>query len=150
MFRSIVICFVLTVLLLTISPAQAQQPAKVPRIGYLSPFDAATESNRAEAIRRALRERGYIEGQNIATEYRYTEGKNDRLPGLAAGLVHLKVDGMVVAGGGDTLIRAAMKATKTTRMVFTGGGADAVEAGSVVRLARPGGNGAGITFPNRE
>src|SRR5215470_4726995 len=150
MFRSIVICLLLTVLQFTISPAQAQQPTKVPRIGYLSPFDAATESNRAEAIRRALRERGYIEGQNIATEYRYTEGKNDRLPGLAAGLVHLKVDVMVVAGGGDTLIRAAMNATKTIPIVLTGGGADPVEAGYVESLARPGGNVTGITFLNRE
>ena len=59
--------------------AQAQQPKKVPRIGYLSSTDPATESARAEAIRLALRERGYIEGQNIATEYRYAEGKLDRL-----------------------------------------------------------------------
>ena len=59
--------------------AQGQQPKKVPRIGYLSSVDAATESTRAEAIRLALRERGYIEGQNIAIEYRYAEGKRDRV-----------------------------------------------------------------------
>ena len=57
---------------------QAQQPKKVPRIGYLSPFDPASDSTRVEAIRRALREVGYIEGQNLAIEYRYTEGKRDR------------------------------------------------------------------------
>ena len=62
--------------------AEAQQPKKVPRIGYLSPFDRASDSTRSEAIRRALRERGYIEGQNIAIEYRYAEGKLDRFPEL--------------------------------------------------------------------
>ena len=79
--------------------AEAQQPKKVPRIGYLSSLDPATESARAEAIRLALRELGYIEGQNIAIEYRYAEGKRDRLPELAAELVRLKVDIIVVAGG---------------------------------------------------
>src|SRR5262249_42724942 len=76
---------------------EAQQPKKVPRIGYLSTFDAANESPRSEAIRRALRELGYIEGQNLAIEYRYTEGKRDRHPELAAELVRLKVDIIVVA-----------------------------------------------------
>ena len=79
--------------------AHAQQPKKVPRIGYLSRLDPARESTRSEAIRLALRERGYIEGQNIAIEYRYAEGKFDRLPELAAELVRLKVDIIVVAGG---------------------------------------------------
>ena len=79
--------------------AEAQQPKKVPRIGYLSASDPATESTRSEAIRLALRELGYIEGQNIATEYRYAEGKLDRYPELAAELVRLKVDIIVVAGG---------------------------------------------------
>ena len=79
--------------------AEAQQPKKVPRIGYLSSLDPATESTRSEAIRLALRELGYIEGQNIAIEYRYAEGKRDRLPELAAELVRLKVDIIVVAGG---------------------------------------------------
>ena len=79
--------------------AEAQQPKKVPRIGYLSTTDPASESTRSEAIRLALRELGYIEGQNIATEYRYAEGKRDRFPELAAELVRLKVDIIVVAGG---------------------------------------------------
>ena len=79
--------------------AEAQQPKKVPRIGYLSTIDPASESARSEAIRLALRELGYIEGQNIAIEYRYAEGKRDRLPELAAELVRLKVDIIVVAGG---------------------------------------------------
>ena len=99
--------------------AEAQQPKKVPRIGYLSPFDPASESARSEAIRLALRERGYIEGQNIAIEYRYAEGKRDRLPELAAELVRLKVDIIVVAGG-DTPVRAAKNATKTIPIVMAG------------------------------
>ena len=130
-------------------PARAQQPKKVPRIGYLSTVDAASESARAEAIRLALRERGYIEGQNIAIEYRYAEGKLDRFPELAAELVRLKVDIIVVAGG-DRLIRAAKNATKTIPIVMMGGGSDPVEAGLIESLARPGGNVTGITNLNRE
>ena len=93
---SILVAVVLLALGVT---AEAQQPKKVPRIGYLSSVDAATESARSEAIRLALRERGYIEGQNVAIEYRYAEGKRDRFPELAAELVRLKVDIIVVAGG---------------------------------------------------
>jgi putative tryptophan/tyrosine transport system substrate-binding protein len=99
--------------------AEAQQPKKVPRIGYLSNVDPVRESARSEAIRRALRERGYIEGQNIAFEYRYAEGKRDRLPELAAELVRLKVD-IIVALGGDPLILAAKNATKTIPIVMVG------------------------------
>ena len=128
---------------------EAQQPKKVPRIGYLSSFDPATESARSEAIRLALRELGYIEGQNIAIEYRYAEGKRDRLPELAAELVRLKVDIIVVAGG-DTAIRAAKNATKTIPIVMMGAGIDPVEAGLVESLARPGGNVTGITNLTRE
>jgi putative tryptophan/tyrosine transport system substrate-binding protein len=129
--------------------AWAQQPKKVPRIGYLAPFDAARESARSEAIRLALGERGYIEGQNIATEYRYSEGKSDRYPALAAELVQLRVDIIVVAGGDPTL-RAAMNATKTIPIVMVGLGSDPVEAGIVESLARPGGNVTGITNLNVE
>ena len=130
-------------------PARAQQPKKVPRIGYLSSGDAASESTRAEAIRLALRERGYIEGQNIVTEYRYAEGKHDRFPELAAELVRLKVDIIVVAGG-DPAIRAAKNATKTIPIVMMGGGSDPVETGVVESLARPGGNVTGLTNLTRE
>jgi putative ABC transport system substrate-binding protein len=126
------------------SLAQAQQPKKVPRIGYLSNTDPARESARVDAIRLALRERGYIEGQNIATEYRYAEGKQDRYPELAAELVRLKVDIIMVAGGTAT-IRAAKNATKTIPIVMVGAGADPVEAGLIESLARPGGNITGIT-----
>jgi putative ABC transport system substrate-binding protein len=128
--------------------AQAQQPKKVPRLGYLSGNDAATESVRAEGIRLALRERGYIEGQNIAIEYRYAEGKPDRYSELAAELVRLKVD-IIVAAGGGPMIQAAKNATRTIPIVMTGGGADPVEAGLIESLARPGGNVTGITTLNR-
>jgi ABC-type uncharacterized transport system substrate-binding protein len=117
---------------------EAQEPKKVPRLGYLSALDSTRESTRFESIRLALRKRGYIEGQNIAIEYRYAEGKQDRFPNLAAELVHLKVDIIMVAGG-DILIRAAKNATKTIPIVMMGGGLDPVEAGLVESLARPGG-----------
>jgi putative ABC transport system substrate-binding protein len=123
--------------------ASTQQPKKVPRIGYLSSSDPATESTRSEPFRLALRELGYIEGQNIAFEYRYAEGKRDRNPELAAELVRLKVDIIVVAGYG--LIQAAKNATKTIPIVMAGRGIDPVVAGLVESLARPGGNVTGLT-----
>jgi putative ABC transport system substrate-binding protein len=138
-----------TFFLTTASLAHAQQPKKIPRIGYLTGADAAAESARAEGIRLALRERGYIGGQNIATEYRYAEGKIDRLPELAAELVRLKVDIIVVAGG-DRSIRAAKNATTTIPIVMVGQGSDPVEAGLVNSLARPGGNVTGVTNLTRE
>src|SRR5262245_54943729 len=129
--------------------AKAQQPKKVFRIGYLSNTDAATDSSRTERIRLALRELGYIEGQNIAIEYRYSEGKRDRAPELAAELVRLKVDIIVVAGG-ETWIRAAKNATKTIPIVMIGQGLDPVAEGLVKSLARPGGNVTGLTNISRE
>jgi putative ABC transport system substrate-binding protein len=149
MTNKIVICSLLTVFLLTISLAQAQQPKKVPRIGYLSSGDPATDSARAEGIRLALRELGYIEGQNIAIEYRYAEGKIDRFSKLAAELVSLKVDIIVVAGG-TIYVQAAKNATKTIPIVMLGAGADPVEAGLIESLARPGGNITGLTQLTRE
>ena len=89
---------------------------------------------------------GYIEGQNIAIEYRYAEGKPDRAPELAAELVRLKVDIIVVAGG-DPWIRAAKNATKTIPIVMAGVGSDPVKAGLVESLARPGGNVTGTHNP---
>ena len=135
----------IAVLLLALGvTAEAQQPKKISLIGYLSNSNPVTESARAERIRLALRELGYIEGQNIAIEYRYAEGKRDRLPELAAELVRLKVDIIVVAGGG-TWVRAAKNATKTIPIVMMGGGTDPVVAGLVESLARPGGNVTGST-----
>jgi putative ABC transport system substrate-binding protein len=140
---------VVVVLLAVAVIAEAQQPKKVHRIGYLSGFDPAREASRSEIIRQALRERGYIEGQNIAIEYRYAEEKPDRLPEIAAELVRLKVDIIVVAGGSPS-IQAAKNATKTIPIVMAGGGADPVEAGLVESLARPSGNVTGITLLSGE
>ena len=150
MKRAAVPSILVAVVLLAVGvTAEAQQPKKVPRIGYLSATDPATESARFEAIRQALRERGYIEGQNIASEYRYAERKQDRAPELAAELVRLKVDIIVVAGG-PTWVQAAKKATKTIPIVMSGRGIDPVEAGLVESLARPGGNVTGLTLLSRE
>jgi putative ABC transport system substrate-binding protein len=142
--RQILIWLLTTVFMATVSIAEAQQPKKVPRIGYLSSVDPASESARAGGIRLALRELGYIEGQNIAIEYGYSEGKADRAPELAAELVRLKVDIIVVAGG-IIWIRATKNATKTIPIVMVGAGNDPVEAGLIESLARPGGNITGLT-----
>src|SRR5437899_342705 len=130
MSRRIVVSVLAVLILASVHLAEAQQPKKVPRIGYLAGADAAGESTRSEAIRLALRERGYIEGQNIAFEYRYAEGKRDRLPELAAELVRLKVD-IILVTGGDPVILAAKNATKTIPIVMLGAGIDPVEAGLV-------------------
>jgi putative ABC transport system substrate-binding protein len=137
------------VLLVAGAVAEAQQPKRVPRIGYLSSVDRALEATRSEPFRAALRELGYIDGENIVIEYRYSDGKRDRLPELAAELVRLKVDIIVVAGG-EPWIRAAKNATKTIPIVMTGQGIDPVVAGFVESLARPGGNVTGLTNINRE
>jgi putative tryptophan/tyrosine transport system substrate-binding protein len=125
-------------------PAEAQQPKKTSRIGYLSAFESATESTRTETFRRALRELGYIEGQNILIEYRYAEGNRDRYLDVAAEMVRLKVD-VIVLSGGLLPIQATRNATKTIPIVMTGVGADPVKTGLVESLARPGGNVTGIT-----
>ena len=129
--------------------AEAQEPKKVARIGYLAGGDPVSESVRAEGIRLALREIGYIEGQNIVTEYRYAEGKLDRFSDLAAELVRLKVDIIVVAAGGR-YVQAVKNATTTIPIVMVGVGSDPVEAGFVESLARPGGNVTGFTLLSRE
>jgi putative tryptophan/tyrosine transport system substrate-binding protein len=98
-------------------PAQAQQPTKVPRIGYLSASSAAALSSRIEAFRQGLRELGYVEGKNIVIEWRSAEGKLDRLPALAAELVRLKVNVIVTPGPNPT--RAAKEATSTIPIVMT-------------------------------
>jgi putative ABC transport system substrate-binding protein len=144
MSRKIFLLLLATVLLVTAPPAEAQLPKKVPRIGYLSATNRAIDSPRSEEIRAALRELGYIDGQNIAIEFRYSEGKPDRAPDLAAELVRLKVD-IIVVSAGDTWIREAMNATKTIPIVMGGAGSDPVEIGLVESLARPGGNVTGLT-----
>jgi putative tryptophan/tyrosine transport system substrate-binding protein len=149
MKKTRVLSILFVVLLAVGVMAEAQQPGKVYRIGYLSNTDAAGESTRSEAIRLALRKLGYIDGQNIATEYRYTQGKVDRVPELANDLVRLKVDIIVVAGG-TIYVRPAMNATQTIPIIMVGSGRDPVEAGVVESLARPGGNVTGITLLARE
>ena len=123
--------------------ADAQQPKKIYRIGYLSSVEPAADSPIAEAIRKSLRELGYIEGQNIAIEYRYGAGRRNQAAELAAELVRLKVDLILVAGG-EPWVRAAKNATKTIPIVMNGAGIDPVKEGFVESLARPGGNVTGI------
>jgi putative tryptophan/tyrosine transport system substrate-binding protein len=142
-------CALSALLSVLCTSAQAQQPKKVFRIGYLSTTDPSRDSSRSEAIRLALRELGYIEGQNIAFEYRYAEGKADRYPELAAELVRLKVDIIAVSGGSGG-VRAAKNATKTIPIVMSGVAPDPVEAGLVESFARPGGNITGLTSLSRE
>ena len=144
MIKQTLFCLLLTVFLFTVFSAEAQQPKKISRIGYLSSVDPAHESARAEGIRLALRELGYIEGQNIDFEYRYSEGKTDRASELAAELVRLKVDIIVVAAGFHW-IRAAKNATKTIPIIMVGAGNDPVKAGLIESLARPGANVTGLT-----
>ena len=107
-----------TILILAVGTlAEAQQAAKIPRIGYLSSVSASAASFRTEPFRRGLRELGYVEGKNIVVENRYAEGKMDRLPALAAELVRLKVDVIVTAGPVNT--RAAKEATSTIPIIMT-------------------------------
>src|SRR5438093_8277535 len=122
--------------------AQGQQPKKVPRIGFLTSQSLSTLSDRIEALRQGLRELGYVEGKNIVIEWRYAEGKPDRLPVLAAELVRLKVDVIVTAGPAST--RPAKEATSTIPIVM-GFDNDPVGNGFVASLARPGGNITGLS-----
>jgi putative ABC transport system substrate-binding protein len=131
-----------TLFLATVSMAEAQHPGKVPRIGYLSALSPSAESSRLDGFREGLRDLGYMQGKNIVSEYRFAEGKLDRLPELAADLVRLKVDIMVTGGSPGT--RAALHATKTIPLVMTVVG-DPIEAGFVTSLAKPGGNVTGLT-----
>jgi ABC-type uncharacterized transport system substrate-binding protein len=120
----------------------------LPVIGYLSNLSidsAGLTQPMVVAFREGLRETGYIEGQNVAIEYRFAAGDYDRLPALAADLVRRKVDVIAVSGGGDLASRTAKNATSTIPIVFIGGG-DPVAAGLVASLARPGGNLTGISF----
>jgi putative ABC transport system substrate-binding protein len=133
-----------TILLATVRLAEAQQPAKIPRIGVLSAASpsASAVSARIEAFRQGLRELGYVEGKSIVIEYRWAEGKFDRLPDLAADLVRLKVD--VIVTGGPAATRRAKEATSTIPIVMTMD-SDPVASGFVASLARPGGNVTGLS-----
>src|SRR3989338_2399524 len=122
--------------------SEAQQPTKVPRIGYLTGATPDGQSHRIEAFRQGLRELGYVAGKNISIEYRFAEGKPDRLPALAAELVRLKVDVIVTSGAPAT--RSAKEATVTIPIVMTND-TDPVGSGFVASLARPGGNITGLS-----
>jgi putative ABC transport system substrate-binding protein len=128
-------------------PAEAQQPKEVPRIGYLAAAPPSAVASRADAFRQGLRELGYVEGKNIVIEYRYAEGKLDRLPGFADELVRLKVD--VIVTGGPTPTRAAKEASSTIPIVMAPD-TDPVGSGFVASLARPGGNITGLATLNPE
>jgi putative ABC transport system substrate-binding protein len=128
-------------------PAEAQQPAKVAPIGYLAAASVSANAARTEAFRQGLRELGYVEGKNIVIEWRYAEGKRDRLPAFAAELVRLKVDVIVTAGPGST--RAAKEATSTIPIVMAQD-SDPVGSGLVSSLARPGGNITGLSTLSAE
>jgi ABC-type uncharacterized transport system substrate-binding protein len=131
----------LAVLIAVAVTAEAQQPTKIPRIGYLTANSPSAQAARNEAFRQGLRELGYIEGKNIVIEWRSAEGKFDRLPALAAELVRLKVDVIVTAGPAST--RAAKEATSTIPIVMTQDN-DPVGNGFVASLARPGENITGL------
>jgi putative tryptophan/tyrosine transport system substrate-binding protein len=122
-------------------PAQAQQPRKISRIGYLSSGDPVSRGYRIEAFRQGLKELGYTEGKNIIIEYRFAEARSDRLPELARELIGLKVD--IIFAGGTPATEAAKNATRTLPIVTSSD--DPVGRGLVAGLPRPGGNITGLT-----
>jgi putative tryptophan/tyrosine transport system substrate-binding protein len=145
MKKKITILTLCTLLLALCSPAWAQQPGKIPRIGYLS--GTGSETGTIEGFRRGLRDLGYVEGKNILIEYRDTGATQDLVPGLVAELVQLKVDVLVLPT--LTTIRAAKQATKTIPIVMVTT-ADPVATGLIDSLARPGGNVTGLTLLTRD
>src|SRR5258705_5079402 len=122
----------------------AQTPPKIPRVGYISALSATNTEHTVGAFRQRLREVGYVEGQTIALEVRYAEGRNDRMPELVAELVGLKMD--VLVAGVSSAALAAKKATRTIPIVMVG--TDPVGLGLVASLARPGGNVTGLSYFN--
>jgi putative tryptophan/tyrosine transport system substrate-binding protein len=139
-----ILVYTLAVFILTaIHVVEAQQSAKVPRIGFLSAVSSASiPRNRIEAFRQGLRDLGYVEGKNIVIEYRYADGNQDRLKEIVAELLRLKVE--VIVTGGPTATRPAKEATSTTPIVM-GFDSDPVGSGFVASLARPGKNITGLS-----
>ena len=143
MRRAAALSILVSVMLLAVAAiVEAQQPKKVPRIGFLGGSSSSAYSTFIEAFRQGLRDLGYEEGQNIEIDYRYGEGKRDRLPHLSGDLVRLKADVIVVSGA--LAISALKNATKTIPIVMTTV-EDPVAQGFVASLARPGGNITGLT-----
>ena len=136
-----IVALLVGLVLVSVHFAEAQQPTKIPRIGFLAAVSLSANSARFEAFRQGLRELGYMEGKNIIIEWRSSEGKADRLPGLAAELVRLKVD--MIVSGGSTATRPAKEATNTIPIVMAQD-TDPVGNGFVASLARPGGNITGL------
>jgi putative ABC transport system substrate-binding protein len=142
MKRKIVIWSLITVLLATVSSADAQQTGKVPRIGFLGNSTAALEANLVEPFRQGLRDLGYVEGKTLFIDYRWAEGKYERFPALIDELIALKIDVIVTAGTPASL--AVKKATTTIPLVMLAVG-DPVGTGLITSLAHPGGNITGLT-----
>ena len=142
MAKKTIVVFLVSLALASLHLAQAQQPKKVPRIGHLTPVSLSAMASRYEAFRQGLRELSYVEGKNIVIDWRSGDGKLDRLPALAAGLVRLKLDVIVTAGPAAT--RAAKEATSTIPIVMAQD-PDPVGNGFVASLARPGGNITGLS-----
>jgi putative tryptophan/tyrosine transport system substrate-binding protein len=142
MIRKLSVWLMTTIPLVTAAIGEPQQSAKIPRIGILELASPAASASQLKAFQQGLRELSYVEGKNIILEYRYADGKLDRLPELAAELVGSKVDVIVTRSTGS--IRAAMNASKTIPIVFASAGAP-VEDGLVASLAKPGGNVTGLT-----
>ena len=135
--------FALGAIFLSLSfPCEAQQPAKIPRIGYLTAASLSAMAYRTDAFRQGLRDLGYLEGKNIVVELRSSEGKPDRLPALVAELVRFKVD--VIVTGGGSVTRLVKEATSTIAIVMAQD-SDPVGNGFVASLARPGGNITGLS-----
>src|SRR5262249_41298571 len=143
MNKRFLVFLVSTLILASGYTSEAQQPKKIPRIGYVSGTgDASNPGPNLETFRRGLRDLAYIEGQNILVEYRYAEGKSEHYPSLVAELVQLELDAVVIIS--LPAIRAAKQATKTIPIVMVTTG-DPVANGLVESLARPGGNITGLT-----
>ena len=141
--KTIIVVWLVGLALASIHPVEAQQPKKIPMIGWLASGSASGVAPLTDAFRQGLRQLGYVEGKNIVIEFRYAEGKFDRLPDLAAEIVHLMVDVIVVAN--PEAIDAVKRATATIPIVMVGPG-DPVRLGLIASLARPGGNVTGLSF----
>ena len=135
-------CLLLTVLLPTLSSAEAQQPMKAPRVGLLLQGTSTSLMTRLEGFQQGLRERGYVEGKNIALEQRFDDDREERLPALAADLIRLRVD--IIVAAATPAVKAAKQATATIPIIIVHS-ADPVALGLVASLARPGGNVTGLS-----
>ena len=142
MMKSILFRFLATAIVISAPTAQAQQPEKIFRVGFLDPSNTSGMAVLVDVFRQELRKLGWVEGKNISIEYRFAEQKNDRMRELAAELVRLSVDLIVTTGDGPTL--AAKKATTIIPIVMTTS-SDPVAQGFVASLARPGGNVTGLS-----